>query len=113
MNISTDQFNGLSVLEVGGGEFGLLKALSEYGASCYGIDISTERVNYAKQVHPDSSITFYVGDICNYESVIENLQRFDLIILRDVIEHIPNKALALKVKLLIDNSCNTCKHKCI
>ena len=24
-----------------------------------------------------------------------------------------NKALALKVKLLIDNSCNTCKHKCI
>jgi len=97
LGITPDQFQGLHVLEVGGGEFGLLKALSEYGAHCTGIDISESRVNYARTVHRAAPITFYVGDICNYDSIAVQTAPFDVIVLRDVIEHIPQQAAALGV----------------
>lgn len=97
LSISPNQFQGMRVLEVGGGEFGLLKALYDYGANCSGIDISEDRVNYARQLHQDLAITFHIGDICDYQSIAKNLEPFDLIVLRDVIEHIPRHDLALKV----------------
>lgn len=102
LGIATEQYRGWSVLEVGGGEFGLLKALSEYGAQCMGIDIAEDRINYAKQVHHNSAIDFHLGNICDYESIAKLDGPFDLIVLRDVIEHIlhPEVALEVCVKLL-------------
>lgn len=94
---SPEKYNGLNVLEVGGGEFGLLKALEEYGALCTGIDISESRVQFAKKVHKNSSISFHVGDICNYDSIAPTGKSFDVIVLRDVIEHIPDQESALNV----------------
>ncbi len=97
LGISPFKYNGSNVLEVGGGEFGLLKALEEYGAICTGIDISESRVDFAKEVHKNSSISFHVGDICDYDSIACSGTSFNLIVLRDVIEHIPDKKSALEV----------------
>ena len=97
LNMKNEQFTNMSVLEVGGGEFGLLKALEEYGANCVGIEISEDRVSYAQSRHLHSNIKFYAADICDYDTVAASDQKYDLIILRDVIEHIQNKLSALKV----------------
>ncbi len=97
LGMTTDQFKGLNVLEVGGGEFGLLQALDEYGAYCTGIDISKSRVDFAKKIHRQRRIKFFVGDICDHESIATQCGLFDIIVLRDVIEHIPQQEKALVV----------------
>lgn len=104
LKMQPEEFANLSVLEIGGGEFGVLKALDEYGAHCVGIEISENRVKYARERHKNSGITFYTADICNFDSLPLGNQKFNIIIMRDVIEHIADKATALKacVNLLAD-----------
>lgn len=97
LTMEPEHFSNLSVLEIGGGEFGLLKAFHEYGAHCIGIDISEERIRYAQERHKNSDIQFYVADICNFESISKNHRKFDIIIMRDVLEHIHDKTAALHV----------------
>ena len=97
LGIRNEDYLDKKVLEVGGGEFGLLKALQEYGADCTGIDIAMDRVEFARSIHKAGSIQFMVGDICNYDSVSRSEAGFDLIVLRDVIEHIRDQKAALSV----------------
>ncbi|MEE4310897.1 MAG: class I SAM-dependent methyltransferase [candidate division KSB1 bacterium] len=97
LGIGNKDYRHKKVLEVGGGEFGLLKALQEYGADCTGIDISKDRVEFARSIHDAGSIHFMVGDICHYDSISREEDGFDLIVLRDVIEHIPDQREALSV----------------
>lgn len=80
----------LHVLEIGCGEAGNLKPFLDMGCKAMGIDLNAVKVEYAKELytsHPNSSrLTLIVDDI--YNRVDEYREEFDLIILRDVIEHI-------------------------
>lgn len=86
---------GMKVLEIGCGEGGVLRPFTEKGAWCLGVDLSESRVERAKQfleseiqagkasflaqnVYEDSFRETYVG-------------QFDLILLKDTIEHIPEQ----------------------
>ena len=52
-----------AALDVGCGSSGrFINILSRHGFEAEGLDISSEMINLAKQLHPD--ITFYVEDIC-------------------------------------------------
>ena len=81
------------VLEIGCGEAGNLVPFIEMGCPVTGIDISEERINNAKsfisQILPESNPRFICEDIYNVDPQV--VGKFDLIILRDVIEHIPNQ----------------------
>ncbi|MCF8297732.1 MAG: class I SAM-dependent methyltransferase [Saprospiraceae bacterium] len=79
------------VLEVGSAEAGVLKAFTDLGVQCTGIEISESRVEHAKhfmKVELEKGlINFIAEDI--YKIDPEKLPfKYDLIILKDVIEHI-------------------------
>ena len=88
LNIS-DQ---ISVLEIGCGEGGNLKPFLDLGCKCTGIDLNAQQIQNAKHyyvVHPHlSKLELISEDIYNMEHLND---QFDLIMLRDVIEHIPDQ----------------------
>jgi len=85
------------VLEVGAAEGGVLKYLTELGATCFGLELSPKRFDNSSKLVGNSKITFIAGDITATETFIDyNLNDIDYIILRDVIEHIHDKQSALK-----------------
>ncbi len=92
----------LRILEIGSAEAGVLKAFTELGHSCVGVEISESRVNLAKRFMKTEfeagQIHFFDQDV--FKVNVEALGgKFDLIILKDVIEHIHNrKILFEKVK---------------
>lgn len=81
------------VMEVGCGEGGNLIPFVDMGCETVGIDISAPRVESARTFfaeHPNKHrITWIANDI--YDVDPAQLGQFDLIFLRDVIEHIPNQ----------------------
>lgn len=81
---------GLRVLEIGCGEGGNLKPFLDRGFHCTGIDLNKAQIENAKVFmadHPHlDKLTLIAEDIYNIEPA-----PFDLIILRDVIEHIHNQ----------------------
>lgn len=81
------------VLEVGSGEGGNLKAFLDIGCTCVGIDLSTSKIENGKAyfaTHPNfSKLTLLSEDI--YKVTPAENEKYDLIILRDTIEHIPNQ----------------------
>lgn len=85
----------LRILEVGCGEAGVLKAFLEKGHSCTGIELEVKRIESAKQLFSEvergDEITFIVRNIYDIDPIKDNIEAFDLIILKDVIEHIPNQ----------------------
>ncbi len=93
----TEWFNGNGVkpkvLDVGCAEGGTISHLLKVGCECDGVEISSSRARIAQDRLPESAkvlvadITHDVGGILSGP--------YDIIILRDVIEHIPRKALAL------------------
>lgn len=93
-----------TILEIGCGEGGNLKPFLDLGCQCVGLDLSQKKIELGKQVfenHPNNSnLELFVENI--YEVIVEQAEHrieekrrclppFDLIILRDVIEHIPNQ----------------------
>jgi len=84
-----DSFAGMKVLEIGCAEAGFLAAIKELGAEVYGIEISRERVNIAKEKNPGLKIL--VGDVSSKDLLNDIKDRFDFIVMREVIEHIPEK----------------------
>lgn len=81
-----------SILEIGCGEGGNLKPFLDRGCPVTGIDLSEGKIEAAEKLfapHPRrKEATFICRDI--YE--VERLDRqFDVILLRDVIEHIPDQ----------------------
>jgi 2-polyprenyl-3-methyl-5-hydroxy-6-metoxy-1,4-benzoquinol methylase len=83
---------GLSVLEIGCAEAGNLKPFLDRGCLCTGIDISCGRIELAEEYfagHPKrDNLELICEDI--YKADLKG-RTFDLIIMRDVIEHIPNQ----------------------
>lgn len=83
--------HGKSILDIGCGEGGVLSVFWENGYSCAGLEINTERIEFARQQYQDK-IQFFSDDIRQFRCS----QRFDVILMLDVIEHIDEKQRALK-----------------
>ncbi len=80
----------LSVLEPGCGEAGNLLPFLELGCDCVGVDYDLPRIELAKSFyldHPNKNSLHLIGeDMYKVEGQLTG--RFDLIIMRDTIEHI-------------------------
>jgi 2-polyprenyl-3-methyl-5-hydroxy-6-metoxy-1,4-benzoquinol methylase len=83
------------VLEIGCAEAGVLKCFLEEGAFCTGIELSTYRIELAEQYHADAiaagRIEFVNRNVYDIDPENDLGGRYDLVILKDVIEHIPNQ----------------------
>jgi len=80
-----------TVLEIGCGEAGNLKPFLEKGCKCTGIDISCGRIELAKEYYNDHPNLQNLTLICSDIYLVKPDTKFDVIIMRDVIEHIPNQ----------------------
>ncbi len=85
----------LDVLEVGCAEAGVLKAFVEKGNYCLGIELHDNRIQLAKHFQSaaceSGQLEFINRDIYKIDVEKDLKTKFDLIILKDVIEHIPNQ----------------------
>lgn len=80
-----------TVLEIGCGEAGNLKPFLELGCKATGIDISCGRIDLAKQFYETYDKRENLELICSDIYLVNPTKKFDIIIMRDVIEHIPNQ----------------------
>jgi hypothetical protein len=87
------------ILEIGCGEGGILQAFWEEGAICTGIDLEIEKIEYANDHYLNEinqgKVSFEWGNV--YDLVHKYRSQFDLVILKDTIEHIPQKEKLLSV----------------
>lgn len=83
------------ILEIGCGEAGVLKAFLEEGCECVGIELHESRIETAKTFMPEpvanGQLRLIARNIYDIDPGQEAGFRFDLIILKDVIEHIPDQ----------------------
>jgi len=85
-DIAKDKF----VLEIGSGTgFGVVQ-YAGVAKQVTAIDIDRDAIAFSKWALPLNNVDWEVGDIC-----CENLGRYDLIVMIEVIEHIPNWQHAL------------------
>ncbi|HRG21771.1 MAG TPA: class I SAM-dependent methyltransferase [Saprospiraceae bacterium] len=86
----------LRVLEVGCGEAGVLKAFLDQGHSGMGIELSSTRVEMANAFLSDEvkqgKVEIVNANIYDIDPMSDRKFQFDLIVLKDVIEHIPDQA---------------------
>ncbi len=86
---------GVNVMEIGCGEGGVLVPFMESGAYCVGVDLNPLRIDLANKFFADDVAAGKIEFL--YKNVYDEdfLQRFkgffDVIILKDAIEHIPNQ----------------------
>lgn len=82
---------GKRVLEIGSAEGGVLKAFVEEGCQCVGIELSEGRTKLAREFQKEEiekgNLSFIAKDIYDMEADALG-EKFDLVILKDVIEHI-------------------------
>lgn len=85
------------VAEIGCGEAGNLKPFLDMGCKVTGIDISENKIQNARKFYIDhplnANLTLIADDIYNIKP--SDIDKLDLIIMRDTIEHIPNQELFL------------------
>jgi len=87
-------FHNKKILEVGCAEGGLIEALQENGMYAVGIELSPERAVVAKEKNPKLNV--FVGDITDPNLANQLNETFDMIIMREVIEHVPDKKAAFE-----------------
>lgn len=80
------------VLEIGCGEGGNLKPFLDLGCKCWGIDLNQNQINNARTFFTEHQNNKNLTLICENIYDIKSLPQFDFIVMRDVIEHIPNQA---------------------
>ncbi|MEO6681625.1 MAG: class I SAM-dependent methyltransferase [Ginsengibacter sp.] len=86
---------GMRVLEIGAGEGGVLKAFINRGCTGVAVELDENRVRDGKQLLKkdidNGVISFFVNNI--YDTDVGTLGgQFDIIVLKDVIEHIHDQA---------------------
>ncbi|MCK9280346.1 MAG: class I SAM-dependent methyltransferase [Melioribacteraceae bacterium] len=84
----------MNVLEIGCAEAGLLSVFSELECKTTGIELSPHRAQFAREKNINSKIV--EGDITSDEIVPLINDKFDLIIMREVIEHLHKKEDAFR-----------------
>ena len=81
-----------TVLEIGCAEAGVLKAFTDLGCQCTGIELMQNRVDLAEKFMDAElkagKIRFITRDIYDIDVERDLDHKFDLVILKDVIEHI-------------------------
>ena len=86
---------GVNVLEVGTAEGGVLVPFIDKGCYCVGVDLAPLRIEFAKECLAAQYAAGKVDLLCQDISEQEFLGRFknyfDVIILKDVIEHVPEQ----------------------
>ncbi|GHU70989.1 SAM-dependent methyltransferase [Bacteroidia bacterium] len=101
----------IRVLEIGCGEAGVLKAFLERDCECVGVEICIQKLEKAHErlsaYLEQGVLNLIAKDIYAIQSAEELGGAFDLIIMKDVIEHIPNQSglLAAIRKLLRPQGC--------
>lgn len=87
---------GMRILEIGCGEGGVLKAFINKGCEGVGVELDAPRIDDAKKFMPEDiasgKIRFVVKDIYKVDVVNDFKGLFDIILLKDVIEHIHDQA---------------------
>lgn len=91
------------VLEIGCGEGGNLLPFAELGAYVEGVDLNEEKINFGNKVFADKTIIgqLRVVDFLKYPLPECDDDKFDLVLIHDVIEHIePNfkREFVLRIK---------------
>ena len=93
-------YQGLRILELGCGEGGNLRPFLEDGAHCVGIDLNKTKIEKGKEIMSEfresGKLDLRFADLFAADVQAEFKGKFDLIILKDVIEHIPDKEEALE-----------------
>ena len=96
--------NGISVLEIGCGEGGNLPPFEAKGSTVTGVDRNPRRIAQARHfIESDnslSSIQLVVAEALDLNK--QSIGKFDLIILKDFIEHIDREAFLPVLKDLIE-----------
>ncbi|RYZ52543.1 MAG: class I SAM-dependent methyltransferase [Sphingobacteriales bacterium] len=86
---------GVNVMEIGCGEGGVLKPFADKGAFCVGVDLNPLRIDIANDFLKDEvaagNMKFVYKNVYDEDFLQEYLGFFDLIILKDAIEHIPDQ----------------------
>ena len=88
---------GLKVLEIGCGEAGVLQAFTQLGHRAVGIELEESRTELARQFMAAElaagQVRFLNKDVYDVDVEKDIGNQFDLVILKDVIEHIPKQEL--------------------
>jgi SAM-dependent methyltransferase len=91
---------GINVLEIGCGEGGVLKAFAERGCICTGMDLSSSKIENGKELLKEEvalgKMHLFSADIYDQHTMDTFRGQFDLIILKDTIEHIPDQDRVMK-----------------
>lgn len=81
-----------AILDVGCGEGGVLKAFAERGWTGIGVDLGPQRIERAQHLLPEhiarGQLHFETADIHDWAAQQTHRHAFDVIVLKDVIEHI-------------------------
>lgn len=84
-----------TVLEVGCAEGGVLMPFLQRACHCVGVDLAEERVNYAKEFLKEyldkGQVELLCQNIYDEDFVTKYTGAFDIIMLKDVIEHVPEQ----------------------
>jgi 2-polyprenyl-3-methyl-5-hydroxy-6-metoxy-1,4-benzoquinol methylase len=89
---------GMRLLEIGCGEGGVLKPFLHKGVVCVGVEFDNTRIENGEKWLADEiekgQLSFVIKDI--YDTDVESLGgKFDIIVLKDVIEHIHDQSKLL------------------
>jgi SAM-dependent methyltransferase len=91
---------GMKVLEIGCGEGGVLKAFIERSCICTGMDLSESKIENGKKLLADEiaagKMELFTADIYDEKIMDAFRGKFDLIVLKDTIEHIPDQERVMK-----------------
>ncbi len=86
---------GIKVLEIGCGEGGVLTPFIERGCICTGVDLDAPRIELANEFLKDAiakgHAEFMLKNVYDDDFLKRFKNNFDLIILKDTIEHIPGQ----------------------
>ncbi len=92
---SVEVKTGMKVLEIGCGEGGVLRPFVEKGAWCLGVDLSESRIQSARKfLEPEilaGNADFLAQNVYDASFLEKYSGQFDLILLKDTIEHIPEQ----------------------
>lgn len=92
--------HGAHVLEIGCAEGGVLKAFLEMGCTGVGVELSPERLrlaeSYLEQEVREGNVKLIARNIYDTDPQRDFDRLFDLIVLKDVIEHIPDQGRLLR-----------------
>lgn len=88
---------GVNVLEIGCGEGGVLVPFAEAGCNCVGVDLNPLRIDLAngfmKEYVDAGTAEFIYKNVYDDDFLSRFKNHFDVIIMKDAIEHIPDQHL--------------------